>query len=78
MMYDENDHAHEGHKMSTLAKVMWVAVAWIGMMCLMSTCATISPPAVTETATYYEPLVCYRDGNLNKLVCNLPRNKPYP
>lgn len=78
-MYDEKDHAHEGDKMGTLARVAWVAVALIAMMCLMSTCASVSPlvPA-TETATYYEPLVCYRDGNLNKLVCNLPKDKPYP
>lgn len=74
-MYDEKEHAHEGHKMSILAKVAWVLVGIYASLILMS--AMFPPASVTqERKTYQGPLT--REDYEGRLLCDKPVSSSPP
>jgi hypothetical protein len=72
-MYDEKEHAHEGHKMSIMAKVAWAIVGIYAFMILLAWAAP--PPSAIEARQdqprrYVQPMWCVPQDD--KLLCDPP------
>lgn len=73
-MYSEDDHKNEDKPMTMMAKIAWMAVVWISVMMLMSTCSEPTPVDQEPAKRAYEgPLDCYQTRADDKLICDMPQ-----